>query len=70
MRLRQVQSNGFDIEILNPDWHIATLSEGAKLVMELTFDRGRGYVPGDKNKKIAEDTTWAFYPQTVSIHLS
>ena len=36
-----------DIQILNPDWHIATLSEGAKLVMELTFDRGRGYVPVD-----------------------
>ena len=46
-----------DIEILNPDHHIATLSEGAKLVMELTFDRGRGYVPGDKNKKSQEYTT-------------
>ena len=46
-----------EIEILNPDHHIATLSEGAKLVMELTFDRGRGYVPGDKNKKNQEYTT-------------
>ena len=27
-----------EIEILNPEWHIATLAEGAKLVMELTFD--------------------------------
>ena len=35
---------GDDIEILNPEWHIATLGEGAKLVMELTFDKGRGYV--------------------------
>ena len=51
-----------DIEILNPDWHIATLSEGAKLVMELTFDRGRGYVPGDKNKKNQEYTTLGVLP--------
>ncbi len=51
-----------DIEILNPDWHIATLSEGAKLVMELTFDRGRGYVPGDKNKKTQEFTTLGVLP--------
>ncbi len=51
-----------DIEILNPDWHIATLSEGAKLVMELTFDRGRGYVPGDKNKKSQEYTTLGVLP--------
>ena len=43
-----------EIEILNPDWHIATLDEGAKLVMELTFDRGRGYVPADRNKQNAE----------------
>lgn len=51
-----------DIEILNPDWHIATLSEGAKLVMELTFDRGRGYVPGDKNKKTQEYATLGVLP--------
>ncbi len=30
---------GDDIEILNPEWHIATLGEGGKLVMELTFDK-------------------------------
>lgn len=41
-----------ELEILNPDWHIATLDEGAKLVMELTFDRGRGYVPADRNKQL------------------
>ncbi|MDO5601414.1 MAG: DNA-directed RNA polymerase subunit alpha [Oscillospiraceae bacterium] len=40
-----------ELEILNPDWHIATLDDGAKLVMELTFDKGRGYVPADKNKQ-------------------
>ena len=42
-----------ELEILNPDWHIATLADGAKLVMELTFDRGRGYVPAERNKILA-----------------
>lgn len=51
-----------DIQILNPDWHIATLSEGAKLVMELTFDRGRGYVPVDRSKKTQEFTTLGVLP--------
>ncbi len=40
-----------DLEILDPDWHIATLGEGARLVMELTFNKGRGYVSSDKNKQ-------------------
>ncbi len=39
-----------DIEIVNPDILIATLDEGAKLNMELTFEHGRGYVLADKNK--------------------
>ncbi len=39
-----------EIEIINPDLHIATLMEGAKLSMELTFNHGRGYVPAEKNK--------------------
>lgn len=39
-----------EIEILDPGMHIATLSPGAKLYMELTFDRGRGYVSAEKNK--------------------
>ena len=51
-----------DIQILNPDWHIATLSEGAKLDMELTFDRGRGYVPVDKSKKTQEFVTLGVLP--------
>ena len=40
-----------DIEILNPDHHIATVSEGVRFRMELTFDHGRGYVSQDKNKQ-------------------
>ena len=43
-----------EIEILNPDWHIATLAEGAQLIMELTFDKGRGYVPAERNKQNME----------------
>ena len=40
-----------DIEILNPDHHIATVSEGTSFYMELTFDHGRGYVSQDKNRQ-------------------
>ena len=40
-----------EVEILNPDLHIATLSEGGRLFMELTIDKGRGYVPAEKNKQ-------------------
>ena len=40
-----------DVEIVNPDLHIATLSEGAELHMEITLEKGKGYVSADKNKK-------------------
>ncbi len=40
-----------DIEILNPDLHIATVNETGKLKIEMTVERGRGYVPAEKNKK-------------------
>ncbi|HHW68453.1 DNA-directed RNA polymerase subunit alpha [Defluviitalea raffinosedens] len=42
-----------DIEILNPDLHIATLSGGpdSKLFMEMTIIKGRGYVSAEKNKR-------------------
>lgn len=39
-----------EIEIVNPDLHIATLMEDAKLSIELTFNHGRGYVSAEKNK--------------------
>ena len=39
-----------DLEILNPDLHIATVSENTRFYMELTFDHGRGYVSQEKNK--------------------
>ncbi len=46
-----------EIEVLNPDWHIATLADGAKLIMELVFDKGRGYVPVERNKQAAEQAS-------------
>jgi len=39
-----------EVEILNPDLHIATLDSGATLNMEITLSHGRGYVPADRNK--------------------
>ena len=39
-----------DMEIFNPDLHIATLEENATLVMEINLARGRGYVPAEQNK--------------------
>jgi len=39
-----------EVEILNPDLHIATLGPDATLSMELTISHGRGYVPAEKNK--------------------
>lgn len=39
-----------DVEILNPELHIATLGPDATLSMELTLSHGRGYVPADRNK--------------------
>ena len=43
------------VEILNPDLHIATVSEAGQLIMELTADMGRGYSPSEKNKKPNQD---------------
>lgn len=39
-----------DVEILNPDLHIATLDKGGRLIAEITVSKGRGYVPADQNK--------------------
>ena len=44
-----IKSDG-EVEILNPDLHIATLGPDATLNMELTLNHGRGYVSADRNK--------------------
>ena len=41
-----------EVEILNPELHIASLSDGASLNMEITLDKGRGYIPAEKNKPV------------------
>ena len=43
------------VEVLNPDLHIATISEGGSLKIEMTADRGRGYNSAEKNKKPNQD---------------
>ena len=42
-----------EVEIVNPDLHIATLSEGAHLQMQINLERGRGYVSADRNKQLS-----------------
>ncbi|MDA1027430.1 MAG: DNA-directed RNA polymerase subunit alpha [Bacteroidetes bacterium] len=40
-----------DYEILNPEHHVATVSKGTSFSVELRMEKGRGYVPGDENKR-------------------
>ena len=51
-----------EVEILNPELHIATLGEGAKLSMEITIDKGRGYVPGERNKQLTGNNVIGVLP--------
>lgn len=44
-----------DVEVINAEQEIATLSKGGKLEMELTIGRGRGYIRSDENKKYLSD---------------
>lgn len=43
-----------DVEILNPDLHIATLNGDHRFYMEFTLNKGRGYVPAEKNKQYSQ----------------
>ena len=43
-----------EVEILNPELHIATLNSDANVSMELTCDKGRGYVSADRNKQMMQ----------------
>lgn len=51
-----------DVEILNPELHIATLGEDAKLNIEITLDKGRGYVPGERNKLLSGNNVIGVLP--------
>ena len=46
-----------EIEIFNPELHIASLDKDAKLSMEMTVDNGRGYVSADRNKEKLQPPT-------------
>ena len=51
-----------EVEILTPDLHIATLGDDAKLNMEITLDKGRGYVPAERNKAISGNNVIGVLP--------
>lgn len=51
-----------EVEILNPEQHIATLGEYAKLNMEITIDKGRGYIPAERNKLISGNNVIGVLP--------
>jgi DNA-directed RNA polymerase subunit alpha len=48
VKARDIETDA-DVEILEPDAHIATVAEGGKLHMEMRVKRGRGYISADKN---------------------
>ncbi len=54
-----------DIEILNPELHLATVGEDARFYMELTFDHGRGYVSQEKNKQNNQAAIGVIYTDSI-----
>jgi len=54
-----------DIEILNKDHHIVTVEEGKNFYMEITFERGRGYVSSDKNKQNGQPVLGVIYTDSI-----
>lgn len=54
--------NDSEVEILNPELHIATLNSEAKLYMEITIDRGRGYVSAERNKQMMQTNILGVIP--------
>lgn len=49
-----IEADG-DVEVLNPDLHIATVADGAELHIQMTANTGRGYVSADDNKARMDD---------------
>ncbi len=54
-----------DIEILNPEHHLATVADGARFYMELTFSHGRGYVSQEKNKLNNQPAIGVIYTDSI-----
>ena len=50
-----IKSDG-EVEVLNPELHLATLDVGATLSMEITLSHGRGYVSAERNKAVRAGT--------------
>ena len=61
-----------NVEIINPDQYIATLSEGSRLKIEMTVEMGRGYVPTDAmdnvNKSIGEILIDAIFSPVIKVN--
>ena len=55
MTAGDIKSDG-EVEVLNPELHLATLDVGATLDMEITLSHGRGYVSADRNKAVRAGT--------------
>ena len=49
---KTIASATSDYEVLNPEHHVASVSPGSSFAVELRMERGRGYVPGDENKRV------------------
>ena len=60
-----IVSDGDAVEILNPEYHIATLDENAHFYMEMVFSSGRGYVSQDKNKQNHEPEIGVIYTDSI-----
>ena len=54
-----------ELDILNPELHIATVSENTRLYMELTFNHGRGYVSQEKNKLNNQPAIGVIYTDSI-----
>ena len=54
-----------EVEILNPEHHLATVSEGTRFYMELTFSHGRGYVSQEKNKLNNQPAIGVIYTDSI-----
>lgn len=59
-KAKDLQNSCPDVEILNPDLHIASLNKGAKLIMELRLGFGKGFVPA--SKQVIPDQTIGLIP--------
>lgn len=51
-----------EVEILNPDLHIATLDDKATLKMEITLEKGRGYVSAERNREMMQNKVIGILP--------